>query len=105
MPGGFGGQQQQQQQSGRAVSNRLPNGKIGEETHGIRRFQHKAQSQEYELIMAAGPVGNAAGWAFSGMPMGGSASVPPGAARQIGGNVSFAQSLAGSQPATPLDLS
>lgn len=33
MPGGFGGQQQQQQPSGRAVSNRLPNGKIGEEAH------------------------------------------------------------------------
>ncbi|KAK4126184.1 cobW-domain-containing protein [Parathielavia appendiculata] len=81
MQGGFGGQQQPQQQSGRAVSNRLPNGKIG-------------------------PVGNAAGWGFGGMPMGGSTSVPPGAARQIGGgNVSFAQSLTGSQPATPLDLS
>ena len=54
----------------------------------------------------AGPVGNGAGWGFGGgMPMGGSGSVPPGAARQIGGNVSFAQSLAGSQPATPLDLS
>jgi CCR4-NOT transcription complex subunit 2 len=39
------------------------------------------------------------------MPMGGAANVPPGAARQIGGNVSFAQSLSGSQPATPLDLS
>ncbi|KAL2159017.1 hypothetical protein VTH06DRAFT_3048 [Thermothelomyces fergusii] len=80
MPNGFAGQQQQQQQSGRAVSNRLPNGKIG-------------------------PVGNAAGWGFGGgMPMGGSASVPPGAARPLGGNVSFAQSLTGSQPATPLDL-
>ncbi|KAL2135988.1 hypothetical protein VTI74DRAFT_6037 [Chaetomium olivicolor] len=79
MPGGFGGQQQQQQ-SGRAVSNRLPNGKMG-------------------------PVGNVAGWGFGGMPMGGSASVPPGAARQIGANVSFAQSLTGSQPATPLDMS
>ena len=64
------------------------------------------------LLMVAdtegpGPVGNA-GWAFGGgMPMGGgSASVPPGAARQIGGgNVSFAQSLTGSQPATPFDLS
>ncbi|KAK3307044.1 uncharacterized protein B0T15DRAFT_529035 [Chaetomium strumarium] len=80
--GGFGGQQQQQQQqqqSGRALANRLPNGKIG-------------------------PIGNGPGW-FGGMPMGGSASVPPGAARQIGGNVSFAQSLTGSQPATPLDLS
>lgn len=52
-----------------------------------------------------GPVGNAAGWGFGGgMPMGGSASVPPGAARPLGGNVSFAQSLTGSQPATPLDL-
>ncbi|KAL2023018.1 hypothetical protein VTK56DRAFT_3928 [Thermocarpiscus australiensis] len=81
IPGGFGGQQQQQQQSGRAVSNRLPNGKLG-------------------------PVGNGAGWGFGGgMPMGGSASVPPGATRQLGGNVSFAQSLTGSQPATPLDLS
>ncbi|GAB1318935.1 hypothetical protein MFIFM68171_09145 [Madurella fahalii] len=84
MPGGFGGQQQQQQQqqqSGRAVSNRLPNGKIG-------------------------PIGNGAGWGFGGgMPMGGSASVPPGSARQLGGNISFAQSLSGSQPATPLDPS
>ncbi|KAL2267636.1 hypothetical protein VTJ83DRAFT_4913 [Remersonia thermophila] len=82
MPGGFGAQQpqQQQQQAGRAVTGRLPNGKIG-------------------------PVGNAAGWPFGGMPMGGSANVPPGAARQIGGNVSFAQTLTGSQPQTPLDLS
>ncbi|KAH6635335.1 hypothetical protein B0J18DRAFT_418543 [Chaetomium sp. MPI-SDFR-AT-0129] len=80
IPGGFGGQQQQQQ-SGRAVSNRLPNGKLG------------------------GPVGNAQ-WAFGAMPMGGGANVlPGGAGRQIGGNVSFAQSVAGSQPATPLDLS
>jgi len=30
IPGGFGGQQQPQQQPGRAVSNRLPNGKLGE---------------------------------------------------------------------------
>lgn len=29
----------------------------------------------------------------------------PNPNRQLGGNVSFAQSLSGSQPATPLDLS
>ncbi|KAK3390910.1 hypothetical protein B0H63DRAFT_466762 [Podospora didyma] len=81
--GGFGGQQQQQpQQTGRAVSNRLTNGKL-------------AQAQ----------VSNGSGWGFGSMPMGGGASVPPGSARQLGGNVSFAQSLSGSQPATPLDLS
>ncbi|KAK3353083.1 hypothetical protein B0T25DRAFT_543589 [Lasiosphaeria hispida] len=77
MPG-FGGQQQQPQQ-GRAVSGRLPN---------------------------AAPVSNGSGWGFgAGMPMGASANVPPASARQLGGNVSFAQSLSGSQPATPLDLS
>ncbi|KAK3323438.1 hypothetical protein B0T19DRAFT_425982 [Cercophora scortea] len=83
--GGFGGQQQppqQQQQSNRAVSNRLPNGKPA-------------------------TASAASGWTFgAGAPMGGSSSaLPPGSARQLGGNVSFAQSLSGSQPATPLDLS
>ncbi|KAK2063537.1 NOT2/NOT3/NOT5 family protein [Colletotrichum caudatum] len=80
IPTGFGGQQQQQQQQqqpGRTVSNRLPNGKIGS---------------------------NGSGWAFGGgVPMG-SAGLQS-QARQLGGNVSFAQSLSGSQPATPLDLS
>lgn len=57
------------------------------------------------LTKVVGPVGNAQ-WAFGAMPMGGGANVlPGGAGRQIGGNVSFAQSVAGSQPATPLDLS
>ncbi|KAI0171890.1 hypothetical protein GGR52DRAFT_548185 [Hypoxylon sp. FL1284] len=76
MPTGFGGQQQPQQ-SGRAVSNRLPNGKIANN--------------------------GAAGWAFGGVPMGGASLQTSG--RQLGGNLSFAQSLSGSQPATPLDLS
>ncbi|EJT77727.1 hypothetical protein GGTG_02832 [Gaeumannomyces tritici R3-111a-1] len=77
MPGGFGGQPQQPQQPGRAVSNRLPNGKLG---------------------------GNGSGWAFgAGIPM--SSGGLPNPSRQLGGNVSFAQSLSGSQPATPLDLS
>ncbi|KAI5463351.1 CobW/HypB/UreG, nucleotide-binding domain-containing protein [Mariannaea sp. PMI_226] len=82
MPGGFGGQQQQQQQQqpqqpGRVGSSRLPNGKLGN---------------------------NSSGWAFGGgVPMGGAGLQNPN--RQLGGNVSFAQSLSGSQPATPLDLS
>ncbi|KAJ4189730.1 transcriptional regulator [Fusarium falciforme] len=76
MPGGFGGQQQPQQ-PGRAGSARLPNGKLGN---------------------------NNSGWAFGGgVPMAGAG--PQNAGRQLGGNVSFAQSLTGSQPATPLDLS
>ncbi|KAH7189462.1 uncharacterized protein B0J16DRAFT_339689 [Fusarium flagelliforme] len=78
MPGGFGGQQQQQppQQPGRAGANRLPNGKLGN---------------------------NNSGWAFGGGPMAGAG--PQNAGRQLGGNVSFAQSLSGSQPSTSLDLS
>ncbi|KAJ9138930.1 General negative regulator of transcription subunit 2 [Pleurostoma richardsiae] len=77
IPAGFGGQQQPQQ-PGRAVSNRLPNGKLGN---------------------------NGSGWAFGGgVPMGGAASLQ-NPNRQMGGNVSFAQSLSGSTPATPLDLS
>lgn len=44
------------------------------------------------------------GWAFgTGMPMGGASLQNP--TRQLGNNVSFAQSLSGSQPATPLDPS
>ncbi|KAH8129399.1 cobW-domain-containing protein [Trichoderma asperelloides] len=75
IPGGFGSQQQPQQ--GRSVSTRLPNGKL---------------------------ANNASGWAFNAaVPMGGGAF--QNQARQLGGNVSFAQSLSGSQPATPLDLS
>ncbi|KAI1379281.1 hypothetical protein F4677DRAFT_408502 [Hypoxylon crocopeplum] len=77
MPTGFGGQQQQPQQPSRAVSNRLPNGKL---------------------------ANNGGGWAFGGVPMGG-ATLQTTSSRQLGGNLSFAQSLSGSQPATPLDLS
>ncbi|KAI1824200.1 hypothetical protein F4861DRAFT_507132 [Xylaria intraflava] len=78
MPAGFGSQQQPQQ-PGRAGSNRLPNGKI---------------------------ANNAGGWAFGGnVPMGGAASSLQNSSRQLGGNLSFAQSLGASQPATSLDLS
>lgn len=60
---------------------------------------------------------NASGWAFgSGVPLAGSGAASLGGAggslqnpsrqqQQMGGNISFAQSLGGSQPATPLDLS
>ncbi|KAI1083525.1 hypothetical protein F5B20DRAFT_527362 [Whalleya microplaca] len=75
MPTGYGGQQQPQQ-PGRTVSNRLPNGKL---------------------------ANNGGGWAFGGgVPMGGAGL--QNSSRQLGGNLSFAQSLSGSQPATPLDL-
>ncbi|KAI1175375.1 hypothetical protein F4777DRAFT_550482 [Nemania sp. FL0916] len=79
MPTGFGGQQQPQQ-PGRASSARLPNGKI---------------------------ANNAGGWAFGGnVPMGGAAGNNlQNSSRQLGGNLSFAQSLGASQPATSLDLS
>ncbi|GAP82456.1 putative NOT2 NOT3 NOT5 family protein [Rosellinia necatrix] len=77
MPTGFGSQQQQPQQPGRA--NRLPNGKI---------------------------ANNAGGWAFGGnVPMGGAASSLQNSSRQLGGNLSFAQSLGASQQAASLDLS
>ncbi|EHK43142.1 hypothetical protein TRIATDRAFT_320449 [Trichoderma atroviride IMI 206040] len=54
--------------------------------------------------ITATEANNASGWAFNAaVPMGGGAF--QNQARQLGGNVSFAQSLSGSQPATPLDLS
>ncbi|KAH8680890.1 CobW/HypB/UreG, nucleotide-binding domain-containing protein [Xylariales sp. PMI_506] len=75
MPTGFGGQQPQQ--PGRGLSNRLPNGKI---------------------------ANNGSGWAFGGNVAMGGAGLQT-SSRQLGGNLSFAQSLSGSQPSTPLDLS
>ncbi|EFW98435.1 not2 family protein [Grosmannia clavigera kw1407] len=48
---------------------------------------------------------NGSGWAFgSGVPLG-AGTQNPSRPQQMGGNISFAQSLGGSQPATPLDLS
>jgi len=47
---------------------------------------------------------NGSGWAFgAGVPMAGGGLQNP--SRQLGGSQSFAQSLSGSQPATPLDPS
>ncbi|KAI0914911.1 CobW/HypB/UreG, nucleotide-binding domain-containing protein [Ustulina deusta] len=88
MPTSFASQQPPQQ-PGRAGSTRLPNGKIGTAD-----------------LASACKANNTGGWAFGGnVPMGGgAASNLPNPSRQLGGNLSFAQSL-GSQPTTSLDLS
>ncbi|KAK8051989.1 COBW domain-containing protein 1 [Apiospora rasikravindrae] len=92
MPTGFGGGQQQPQQPGRGVSNRLPNGKMGMGPYAQLRCG------------VLGKPNNGGGWAFgAGMPMSGAGL--QNSSRQLGGNISFAQSLSGSSPATPLDLS
>ncbi|OAT11943.1 NOT2 family protein [Blastomyces gilchristii SLH14081] len=77
---GFPAQQQQQPQTRPTnpslVSTRLPNGKIG----------------------------TAANWGF-GLPMGGAPGLQSNQQRTVNAMNSFAQSISGSQPATPLDLS
>ncbi|KAB5576565.1 CobW/HypB/UreG, nucleotide-binding domain-containing protein [Coniochaeta sp. 2T2.1] len=72
------GPPQPSQRQGRAVSSQIPNGKT---------------------------AGNASGWAFGGgnVPLSTGALQNP--TRQLGGSASFAQTLGGSQPATPLDPS
>ncbi|KPM38759.1 hypothetical protein AK830_g7804 [Neonectria ditissima] len=106
MPSGFGGQQQQQpqpQQPGRAGTSRLPNGKLG--------MIRDVRVEWAVIVLLWGLTGaplntanNSSGWAFGGgVPMG--AAGLPNPNRQLGGNVSFAQSLSGSQSATSLDLS
>jgi hypothetical protein len=58
-----------------------------------------------EVLMATAiPVNNTSGWAFGGVgPMSSGGMQNP--TRQLGGSTTFAQSLSGSTPATPLDLS
>ena len=61
--------------------------------------------------MGLGGGGSGGGGAGGGGGGGGGGNVPMGGAglqtssRQLGGNLSFAQSLSGSQPSTPLDPS
>ncbi|CAJ2513619.1 Uu.00g017380.m01.CDS01 [Anthostomella pinea] len=56
-------------------------------------------------IASGRKANNSAGWAFgSNVPMGSGAGLPNSNRQLGGGNLSFAQSLSGSQPATPLDL-
>ncbi|KAK1256084.1 hypothetical protein MKX07_008343 [Trichoderma sp. CBMAI-0711] len=68
-------------------------------------FGGQQQPQQGRSVSTRLPnANNTSGWAFNAaVPMGGAAF--QNQARQLGGNVSFAQSLSGSQPATPLDLS
>ncbi|KAL7899249.1 hypothetical protein HDV64DRAFT_248001 [Trichoderma sp. TUCIM 5745] len=68
-------------------------------------FGSQQQPQQGRSVSTRLPnANNASGWAFNAaVPMGGGAF--QNQARQLGGNISFAQSLSGSQPATPLDLS
>ncbi|PTB80355.1 cobW-domain-containing protein [Trichoderma longibrachiatum ATCC 18648] len=71
---------------------------------GVREIFELIDAPEGADISIARPSNNTSGWAFNAaVPMGGAAF--QNQARQLGGNVSFAQSLSGSQPATPLDLS
>ncbi|KAL4943327.1 hypothetical protein BDV06DRAFT_190279 [Aspergillus oleicola] len=73
---GFPAQQQAQARNATMASSRLPNGKIS----------------------------SGANWNFN-LPMGGTPGVQGNQQRNIGTMGTFAQSLSGSQPATPLDLS
>ncbi|CAK7568415.1 MAG: transcriptional regulator [Sporothrix epigloea] len=76
--------------------------------HGLRRVDCSMRPRTWTDFKAAGN-NNASGWAFgSGVPLAGSGAASLQNSRpqqQIGGNISFAQSLGSSQPATPLDLS
>lgn len=73
---GFPAQQQAQARNAALASTRLPNGKIG----------------------------GGANWNF-GLPMGGAPGLQNNQQRNMGTMGNFAQSMGGSQPATPLDLS
>jgi hypothetical protein len=111
MPAGFGGQQQPQRQ-GRVVSNQIPNGKTGEaQIHGWERaagtvsFALRPTKTTMADSALENAAANASGWAFGGgnVPLSGGGI--QNASRPLGGNASFAQTLGGSQPATPLDPS
>jgi len=97
MPGGFGGQQQPQQQAGRAVNNRLPNGKLGEKFLMAEQGTMQAEKLTHRTQIS---VTSGSGWTSFGA-MGGSGNMPPGSGR----HTTFAQTLGGSQPQTPIDIS
>lgn len=61
-------------------------------------------SPSHDHADALDTANNGSGWAFgAGTPLGSAGMQAQ--ARQLGSNVSFAQSLSGSSPATPLDPS
>ncbi|KAI1877449.1 hypothetical protein JX265_003457 [Neoarthrinium moseri] len=60
---------------------------------------------EFETDAVADIANNGSGWAFGGsVPLSGAAGLQ-NSSRQLGANLSFAQSLSASHPGTPLDLS
>ncbi|KAK7927157.1 CobW/HypB/UreG- nucleotide-binding domain-containing protein [Apiospora marii] len=71
---------------------------------GCRQDSVVASNNHSNLEEGCRIANNGGGWAFgAGMPMSGAGL--QNSSRQLGGNISFAQSLSGSSPATPLDLS
>ncbi|EED20619.1 NOT2 family protein [Talaromyces stipitatus ATCC 10500] len=76
---------------------------------GMPGFPSQQQAQARNASMATsrlpnGKIGSNANWNF-GLPMGAAPGLQNHQQRNIGSMGSFAQSLGGSQPATPLDLS
>ncbi|WEW59717.1 hypothetical protein PRK78_005197 [Emydomyces testavorans] len=69
--------------------------------------QQAARSSNPSLLssrMPNGKIGGAATWGFGG-PIGGAPSIQNNQQRTVNTMNTFAQSVGGSQPATPLDLS
>lgn len=97
---GFPAQQQAQARNAALASTRLPNGKIG--ATALFRIQHRVSNGKTNSYGVQ--PGGGANWNF-GLPMGGAPGLQSNQQRNIGTMGSFAQSLGGSQPATPLDLS
>jgi hypothetical protein len=97
MPG-FPSQQQPQARNASMATSRLPNGKLG------ALYRSLLQLNRASLISEIWHIGSNANWSF-GLPMGAAPGLQNHQQRNIGSMGTFAQSLGGSQPATPLDLS
>jgi CCR4-NOT transcription complex subunit 2 len=101
LPNGFSNAQSQPQPQpqSRSASSRIPNGKMGTSTVDIKGV---AKLIEADCLHVA--PNNSATWAFGGVPMG-SAGLQNNTRPANTSMTSFAQSIGGSQNATPLDLS
>ena len=84
----------------RTPTGRLPNGKIGAYSAGFGVEIGGTRTDGLEYI-----ANNGATWAFGGAVPMGAAGLQGQNPRANGPMASFAQSLGGSQPATPLELS
>lgn len=96
---GFPAQQQSQNRTANTalLSGRLPNSQMGEDD-GINTFVYRIWTlANYNLPLLPWIGGTSANWGF-GVPMGSQQ-------RTVNPMGSFAQSVGGSQPAAPLDLS